>query len=183
MRVIAGAFKGRHLKAVSGMNTRPTTDKVKESVFQMIGPYFDGGLGLDLFAGSGSLGIEALSRGLHRCIFIDVNGKAIQTIKQNLASLSLMEDSTEVYKADAKRALKACAKRKLSFDFIAMDPPYKLHYHKQMLEEIEKLNLLNGGGWILCEHDSQDTLTDTKQLSVVRKETYGTIGITIYRKQ
>ena len=84
MRVISGSKKGLPLKAVPGTNTRPTTDKVKESIFNMIGPYFDGGIAVDLFAGSGDLGIESLSRGIDLCIFIEKDQKAIQTINENL---------------------------------------------------------------------------------------------------
>ena len=81
MRVVSGTAKEEHLKAVPGNATRPTTDKVKEAMFNMIGPYFDGGIGLDLFAGSGGLGIEALSRGMDKVIFVDRDDKAIQTIQ------------------------------------------------------------------------------------------------------
>ncbi len=77
MRVVSGSCKGKALQAVPGNSTRPTTDKVKEAMFNMIGPYFEGGIGLDLFAGSGGLGIEALSRGLDKMIFVDRDGKAI----------------------------------------------------------------------------------------------------------
>ena len=77
MRVVSGNYKGKGLKAVPGNSTRPTTDKVKEAMFNMIGPYFDGGIGLDLFAGSGGLGIEALSRGLDKVIFVDRDAKSL----------------------------------------------------------------------------------------------------------
>lgn len=99
--------KGRSLKAVAGTSTRPTTDKVKESIFNMIGPYFDGGRGLDLFAGSGGLGIEALSRGFEHCIFVDRDFKAIQTVKSNLKTLELTKHA-QVYRNDAERALRCC---------------------------------------------------------------------------
>ena len=89
MRVVSGKCKGQSLKAVPGNSTRPTTDKVKEAIFNMIGPYFEGGLGLDLFAGSGGLGIEALSRGLERVIFVDRDKSAIGTIHDNLHKCGL----------------------------------------------------------------------------------------------
>src|SRR5690625_6876170 len=89
MRVIAGSHKGRKLKSVPGKQTRPTSDKVKETVFHTIGPFFTGGKCLDLFAGSGSLGIEALSRGMEQAIFIDQYPKAVQTIKRNLQLLNI----------------------------------------------------------------------------------------------
>lgn len=183
MRVISGTFKGRSLKAVPGMNTRPTTDKVKEAIFQVMGPYFEGGLGLDLFAGSGGLGIEALSRGLDRCIFVDHNAKAIHTIKENLSTLHISEEQFEIYKADAIRALKACAKRELQFDLIMIDPPYKLRNHLKLINLIEEHQLLKGSGWILCEHDSKDVLSDTSFFSVFKRVDYGMIGITLFRKK
>ena len=113
MRIISGDKKGLPLKAVPGKDTRPTTDKVKESIFNMIGPYFEGGKGLDLFAGSGGLGIEALSRGFNEMIFVDRDMKAIQTVKENLRSAGLGEQA-EVYRNEADRALKAIVKRDLS---------------------------------------------------------------------
>src|SRR4051794_16080351 len=112
MRVVSGSCKGKVLKAVPGNSTRPTTDKVKEAMFNIIGPYFDGGIGLDLFAGSGGLGIEALSRGLDKVIFVDRDGKAIQTIHDNIHSCQF-DDKVEVYRNDAERATKAVIKREL----------------------------------------------------------------------
>src|SRR6478752_9448695 len=110
VRVVSGICKGRPLKAVPGNSTRPTTDKVKEAMFNMIGPYFNGGIGLDLFAGSGSLGIEALSRGLEKVIFVDRDAKAIQIIQENIHNCKIV-DAVEVYRNDALRAMKAIIKR------------------------------------------------------------------------
>ena len=124
MRVVSGKCKGHPLKAVPGNTTRPTTDKVKESIFNMIYPYFDGGIALDLFGGSGGLGIEALSRGIDKAIFVDRDSKAIKVIHQNLESCRVQEQA-EVYRNDAERAVKALIKREMSFDLILIDPPYK----------------------------------------------------------
>ena len=98
MRVISGSRKGRPLQAVPGKGTRPTVDKVKESVFNMIGPFFEGGIALDLYAGTGGLGIEALSRGIDKVIFVDANRKAIDVIHKNLADTQFSEQA-EVYKS------------------------------------------------------------------------------------
>ena len=110
MRVVSGKCEGHPLKAVPGNTTRPTTDKVKESIFNMIGPYFDGGVALDLFGGSGGLGIEAISRGIDKAIFVDRDNKAIKVIHQNLESCRIQEQA-EVYRNDAERAIKALIKR------------------------------------------------------------------------
>jgi len=104
MRVISGERKGTRLKAVPGSATRPTTDKVKESLFNIIGPYFAGGDALDLYAGSGGLGIEALSRGCDHAVFVDKQTKAIQTIQENLR-VTRYEANATVYRQDARQAL------------------------------------------------------------------------------
>ncbi|MFS0672328.1 16S rRNA (guanine(966)-N(2))-methyltransferase RsmD [Ornithinibacillus sp. 179-J 7C1 HS] len=183
MRVIAGIHKGRQLKAVPGKSTRPTTDKVKEAVFQILGPFFNGGQALDLFAGSGSLGLEALSRGMETCIFVDKHPKAVQTIKENVSMLKL-EDNVEIFRADAFRALTAAAKRELRFDLIFLDPPYNKVNYEELLDLIEKEHLLRVDGIIYCEHDINDTMPDSISSLTIKKQVKygGTIGVTIYQK-
>jgi 16S rRNA (guanine966-N2)-methyltransferase len=183
MRVIAGLHKGRKLKAVSGKTTRPTTDKVKEAVFQVIGPFFTGGNVLDLFAGSGALGIEALSRGMDFSVFIDQQSKAIHTIYNNLKSLGIT-DQAEVYRNDAFRALLALSKRELQFDLILLDPPYKRQDFEKLLYEIKKLEMLKKNGFILCEHDISEKLPESiDNCSILKQSNYGdAIGVTIYQE-
>jgi 16S rRNA (guanine966-N2)-methyltransferase len=182
MRVVSGECKGRPLKAVPGSSTRPTTDKVKESIFNIIGPYFNGGLVLDLFAGSGGLGIEALSRGMDKALFIDREYKAVQTIKQNLEACHFT-DRAEVYKNDSERALKAIVKRELCFDLILLDPPYKKQRLVELLEFIGNYNLLTENGYIVCEHAADVTLPDrVNHFERWKFETYGMISVSIYRK-
>lgn len=181
MRVVSGEFKGRVLKAVPGTSTRPTTDKVKESLFNMIGPYFSGGLGLDLFAGSGGLGIEALSRGLDKVIFVDREGKAIHVINENLKACGL-EEKAEVYRNDAVRALKAIQKRDMVFNYIFLDPPYKKQQLVKLLEMIDKEGLVHQEGLIVCEHASEIILPEkVGNIVQTRNEKYGVIGITLYK--
>ncbi|WP_100330808.1 16S rRNA (guanine(966)-N(2))-methyltransferase RsmD [Bacillus xiapuensis] len=181
MRVISGTHKGVSLKAVPGQNTRPTTDKVKESIFNMIGPYFSGGIGLDLFAGSGGLGIEALSRGFEKVLFVDREMKAVQTIKGNLASCGFT-DRSEVYRNDAERALKAVSKRELAFHGIFLDPPYKKQQLEKLMHYIEEKRLLDNQGFIVCEHSSNISLPEAVgRLDQVRMETYGMIRVSIYK--
>ncbi|WP_404433422.1 16S rRNA (guanine(966)-N(2))-methyltransferase RsmD [Sutcliffiella horikoshii] len=180
MRVVSGKWKGRQLKAVPGMNTRPTTDKVKESVFNMIGPYFDGGLALDLFGGSGSLGIEALSRGVDKVIFVDKDGKAIQTIKQNIETFQLGEQ-VEVYRNDAVRALNALKKREIKFDLILLDPPYKKHHLEELIHKISEFELLVPSGLIMAEHSNGVELPEILgTFQRTRKEVYGLTVISVY---
>lgn len=181
MRVVSGELKGRILKAVPGTSTRPTTDKVKESLFNMIGPYFTGGMGLDLFAGSGGLGIEALSRGLEKVIFVDRDGKSIHIVNENLKSCGL-ENRAEVYRNDAARALKAIQKRDLTFNYIFLDPPYKKQQLVMLLEMIAKEKLIHEDGLVVCEHASDIQLPESiGGLKQARNEKYGIIGITLYK--
>ncbi|WP_068672494.1 16S rRNA (guanine(966)-N(2))-methyltransferase RsmD [Oceanobacillus sp. Castelsardo] len=183
MRVVAGSFKGRQLKAVPGKSTRPTTDKVKEAVFQMIGPFFDGGSVLDLFAGSGSLGIEALSRGMTNGVFVDKHPKAIHTIKENIKLLKI-EDKVEIYRADAFRAVKAAAKRELVFDLVLLDPPYGKMDYVKLINQLLESNLINENGIIYCEHEWNEDLSDMdSSLEMIKQDNFGgTIGLTIYKK-
>lgn len=180
MRVVSGTCKGRPLKAVPGVGTRPTTDKVKEAIFNMIGPYFEGGQGLDLFAGSGGLGIEALSRGLDTVIFVDRDPKAVFTIKENITACSL-ESRTEVYRNDAERALKALKKRDMAFDYIFLDPPYKKQQLVSLLDQISEEGRLNRLGRIVCEHSKDVQMPDNAGgLEKIKSEVYGIIAISIY---
>jgi len=183
MRVIAGELKGRKLGTVSGDATRPTTDKIKEAVFHMLGPFFDSGSCLDLFSGSGALGIEALSRGMEKAIFIDKNQSAIQVINQNLQNLEVA-DRAEVYRTDAMRALQAVSKRGLQFDLVLMDPPYgKVDYIK-LIEQALAFNIIKKGGFLYAEHVPSEPLpVESDALRIIKRTDYSqTIGITIYEK-
>ncbi|WP_449539900.1 16S rRNA (guanine(966)-N(2))-methyltransferase RsmD [Ferdinandcohnia sp. Marseille-Q9671] len=182
MRVVSGMKKGLRLKAVPGVSTRPTTDKVKEAIFNIIGPYFEGGYGLDLFGGSGGLGIEALSRGIDKMIFVDRDQKAIQTIKTNLETCDL-HNQAEVYRNDASRALKAIVKRELQFDLIFLDPPYKQQKLTELMTEISEHEVLSNEGYVVAEHGSDVILEKSiGMLTQVRHEVYGVIGVSIYRR-
>ncbi|GGP15774.1 16S rRNA (guanine(966)-N(2))-methyltransferase RsmD [Oceanobacillus neutriphilus] len=182
MRVIAGIHKGRGLKSVAGESTRPTTDKVKEAVFQIMGPFFSGGLGLDLFAGSGSLGIEALSREMSKMIFVDKHPKAVQTIKENLKTLKL-EQQAEVYRNDAQRALKAISKRELQFDLVLLDPPYKNKDYLKLLDYLLDNQMLKKNAIVYCEHDKSNMLPNAyKSLKAIKQADYGgLVQVTIYQ--
>lgn len=181
MRVVSGKCKGHPLKAVPGNTTRPTTDKVKESIFNMIGPYFDGGIALDLFGGSGGLGIEAISRGIDKAIFVDRDNKAIKTIHQNLESCRIQEQA-EVYRNDAERAIKALIKREMSFDLILIDPPYKDQKIVSLISVMDQHGLLHNAGLIMAERGNDVVLPESiGRLVKVRAEKYGITAISIYK--
>ncbi len=182
VRIIAGERKGLTLKAVSGLKTRPTTDKVKESLFNMIGPYFDGGSGLDLYGGSGSLAIEALSRGMGHVVIVDRDRKAIATIKANLQSCQYSEQA-EVFCNDATRALKALIKRKLRFSYIFLDPPYARQKLAEEIRIIDENGLLTEDGKVVAEHSSTLKLPEAIASSFLwKQESYGDTTISIFTK-
>lgn len=173
MRVIAGDCKGKHLKPVPGTSTRPTTDKVKEALFNRIGPYFEGGRGIDLYAGSGGLGIEALSRGISHMIFVDRDPKAIKVVHENIRACGLSGEA-DVYRNDAHRALKVVEKRGLKFRVMFLDPPYFRQKLDADLHKIDECGLLEPGGKVVSEHNEDVELAESYgKLSLESSETYG----------
>jgi 16S rRNA (guanine(966)-N(2))-methyltransferase RsmD len=181
MRVIAGTARGRTLKAVPGTTTRPTTDKVKEAIFSMIGPYFDGGRALDLFAGTGGLGIEAISRGIDKAVFIDADRKAIETIQANLATVKF-SDQAAVFRNDSLRAVKKLGEKREAFDLVFLDPPYVIQTMHEVIAELQELGLVHADSVIVVEHDA--ALTYPEQIGAftcTRRATYGDTAISIYR--
>ncbi|KQL44326.1 16S rRNA (guanine(966)-N(2))-methyltransferase RsmD [Brevibacillus choshinensis] len=180
MRVISGEHKGRRLAAVPGKGTRPTTDKVKESIFNMIGPYFDGGWALDLYAGTGGLGIEALSRGVDRSVFVERDARAFAVVKQNLETCRL-EGSADLYRMDADRAIRTLATRKQAFDLVFLDPPYAQQKIAEEIRLLQELDLLADGAWIVAEHDVDVKLPEEIGDCVQdRASTYGDTAVTLY---
>ena len=183
MRVISGEYRGRKLKSLTGDNTRPTSDKVKESIFNMIGPYFEDGMVLDLFAGSGGLAIEAISRGMTLAVCVDRNYQAMKVIQENIM-ITKNPQKFETLKMDANQAIKRLSLEKRSFDLIFLDPPYA---RQEIIDQIEKMiegQLLNERTTIVCETDKSVELPETiLNLTQIRRQVYGTSAVTIYRNE
>ncbi|OEH85767.1 16S rRNA (guanine(966)-N(2))-methyltransferase RsmD [Desulfuribacillus stibiiarsenatis] len=184
MRIISGEKKGLRLKAVPGMNTRPTTDRVKESVFNIIGPYFADCYVLDLFAGSGALGIEAVSRGAARSVFVDNATVAINTIQENLRLANVI-DRAEVLKSDWKSACDKLASKGYSFDLVFLDPPYQQFENQieTILQTLLDKELLNRHAKIICEQDSKSNLPLQFMNLSGKYYKYGNTGITVFYKE
>ncbi|WP_332647928.1 16S rRNA (guanine(966)-N(2))-methyltransferase RsmD [Lysinibacillus sp. 54212] len=181
MRVVAGERKGMPLKAIAGTTTRPTTDKVKESIFNMIGPFFDGGTALDLFAGSGGLGIEALSRGAEKAIFVEKDAKAFCVLQDNIKKCRY-EDYVELFRTDASRAVKGLLKRDISIDYLFVDPPYHKKEYYDLVQALEQGERLAKNAIIVCEHGVEIALPDSYgKFKLTRQETYGSTIVSIYR--
>ena len=157
MRVIAGSAKRLRLKTLDGMDTRPTTDRIKETLFNMLSPYLYDCIFLDLFAGSGGIGIEALSRGALEAVFVEKNPKAMACIRENLKYTRLDRKALTI-SSDVMTALYRLEGEK-QFDFIFMDPPYNQELEKKVLEYLADSQLLSDEGVIIVEA-SKDTSFD-----------------------
>lgn len=176
MRVVSGSARGTVLQSLKGDRTRPTTDKVKEAMFSIINFYIGQASVLDLFAGSGGLGIEALSRGADRCVFLDNNREAAAIVTQNLEKTRLSH-LAQVEVCDYKNFLIAT---KNTFDIILLDPPYNRFMCDEALGIIYERGLLNDGGIIVCETEFGEVVTTDFILKKDYK--YGNTKLSVYTK-
>ena len=153
MRVIAGKFKSRRLEAPAGMHTRPTSDRLRETLFNVLAPRIEDSVWLDLFAGSGAIGIEALSRDARSVYFVESSAAAARTIRKNLHTLEINEGA-EVIERDAAVALRMLDSEAVACDFVFLDPPYrKMGDYEQVLGFLSQSRLLNTGCQMIAEHD------------------------------
>ncbi len=182
MRVISGSARGLKLVALEGMNTRPTTDRVKENLFNIIAPYIEEDSKiLDLFAGSGALGVEALSRGARSAVFCDSNEKSIEIIKNNIQRARFI-DKSEVFFGEAQLILKKLSHMGKKFDIIFLDPPYSKDIVPDILVGLEKMGILEDKVIIVSETDVEDLLPEeTETLIVSKKQIYGKTKLTFYK--
>ena len=175
MRIISGKYKGKNIMGFNVEGTRPTMDRVKESMFGMIQNNIKNSICLDLFAGSGSLGIEALSNGAKTCYFVEKNDEIYNILKNNLKDIS---DSILI-KNDYKIALKSFV-GKVKFDVVFLDPPYKLNLISDILDFIYSNDLLNDDGIIVCEFENE--ILDFPNFELYKSRKYGSKKVNIYRK-
>lgn len=182
MRVISGTYGGRPLKSLASELTRPTGDKLKETLFNLIGPYFKGGNVLDLYAGSGALGIEAVSRGMDQAVLVDNNYEAIQIINENV-TMTKEEMKFEVMNTSADAALNTLAIRHEKFSLIFLDPPYEKQEVETDIEKIIEQDLLNDIAVIVCEVARDVELPEAiEELSLWDERVYRTKKLVIYQK-
>lgn len=175
MRVIAGIRKGLKLKAPEGIKTRPTTDRVKESVFNIIQSHIPADRVLDLFAGSGALGIEALSRRCGKCVFVEHNREAYSIVEHNL-NLSKLSDNAELIFTDSVNYLTSVSK---PFDIIFLDPPYNKGFLAPVLERIYERELLTKDGIIVIETEKGGESAAHSRFRTIRDAIYGKTVITV----
>ncbi|MCI8688460.1 MAG: 16S rRNA (guanine(966)-N(2))-methyltransferase RsmD [Lawsonibacter sp.] len=179
MRIISGSARGRRLKEPMGMDTRPTTDKVKESLFNIIQFELEGRRVLDLFAGTGQLGLEALSRGAEHCTFVDQRREAAALVKENV-KLCRFEGQARVVQGESQAFLRACGEK---FDVIFLDPPYQTNLLEQCIEKITRFDILREHGIIVCESGTEWTIPPLEPpYEAGREYRYGQIKLTVCRR-
>lgn len=178
MRVITGKARGKRLYTLEGMSVRPTSEKVKEAVFSAIQFEIEGRNVLDLFAGSGQLGIEAISRGAKGAVFVDSSKQSLETVKKNLAVTDFSALSKTVL-SDYSQYLLICSEK---FDIAFLDPPYNIGILSDALKKTERV--MNDGGTIICEHPPEVSLPETVgRFAQWRSYKYGKICVTVYKKE
>jgi len=173
MRVISGSAKGIQLNSLEGLETRPTLDRVKEALFSSIQFQIQDARILDLFSGSGALGIEALSRNAKQAVFCDNSRRAIQIIKDNLERTKL-KDKAIVIQKDYIECLESLD---MKFDFIFLDPPYKTDFVENAIEKILSLDLLQKNGTIIIETDRKDNILENIEMELKNIKKYGRVKL------
>lgn len=180
MRVITGTARGRKLGQLQGMDTRPTTDQVKESIFNIIQFDIEGRRVLDLFGGTGQLGIEALSRGAASCTFVDQRKDAVSLIRSNL-KLCQLSDKARVVQGEALSFLSTVREQ---YHLVFLDPPYQTDLLENAIKKIAEIDMLTENGIIICESPADKVLPELPQpYHKGREYRYGKIKITVYRKE
>jgi 16S rRNA (guanine(966)-N(2))-methyltransferase RsmD len=174
MRIISGIYKGRKILGDNIEGTRPTMDRIKESLFGIIQNKVKNSICLDLFAGSGSLGLEAISNGAQTCYFVDKNKIVIDILNKNMKDIK----NKDIIHNNYLNALKYFKDNKITFDIIFLDPPYKDNLIKPSLEYIINNNLLNKDGIIVCEYESE---VFESNLEIIKEKKYGSKNIRIYK--
>jgi len=179
MRIISGKYRGKKIDIVGLDSTRETQDKIRGAIFNSIYPYMDNlKICLDLFSGSGSMGIEAISRGFEYCYFNDLNINAYKTTKKNIESCKISDYN--VYNLDYKECLETL--KNVKFDCIFLDPPYKLEVISDIINYVIENNMLNPNGLIVCEYE-YDFNIDNPKLEIVKEKSYGYKSVRIYLKK
>lgn len=180
MRIISGFLKGRIIGGYNIEGTRPTMDRVRESLFSIIQNNIGNSTVLDLFSGSGILGLESISNGSKYCYFNDLNSKCVDNIKKIVNEFNI-EDKCYITNLDYKKALEYYKEKNIKFNIIFLDPPYKMNCINEIINFIIDNNLLVSNGLIICEVDN-NYLDEFKNLELIKSKKYGNKYIYIYKK-
>jgi 16S rRNA (guanine966-N2)-methyltransferase len=181
MRIIAGKYRGRRLLAPSGRRIRPTSDRIRESIFNIVGSDIQGQNILDLFAGTGAMGIEALSRGAERAVFIDKHPEALECIRANIGPLAI-PDQWDIIRWDVASNLDCLAKTAMRYDFAFIDPPYNRGLAVQALENVVACDAMATGGLVVLEHHRLEKIVGRdNRITLLDQRRYGKTLVSFLR--
>lgn len=180
MRIISGTNKGMKLYAPEGDSVRPTSDKIKEAIFNMLGYIDDEAVILDLFSGSGGIGIEFLARGAKQCYFVDLSHKSLSYVKKNL-ELSKFKEKAKIISSDYEKAILNLSNENIKFDYIFADPPYALNCGSNIANKVIENNLLKKDGTLIIETDKSEKVIENIDTDVIKykEKIYGRTRISI----
>jgi len=182
MRIISGTNKGKKLYAPEGKRVRPTGDKIKEAIFNIIGSIDEESTVLELFAGSGSIGIEFLARGAKHCTFVDISRKSLNYVKKNL-ELCNFSEKANIISSDYEKAIINLSKDNEKFDYIFADPPYELNLSNKILNKIIEYDILKNDGLLIIESDKSEKVIDNEVANMIeyKEKIYGRTKISIIK--
>lgn len=181
MRIIAGRFRGRTLAAPTSAAVRPTADRVREAVYSILGERVVGSRVLDLFAGTGAMGLEALSRGAARAVFVDHHRSSVALIRANLERCGIRPPEGEILAMSAAAAVSRLASQNCQFDLIFMDPPYGKGWINKTLEILDPVAAT--GALVIAEHHEQDAIADfLPPWKAEDQRRYGTVSVTFFQR-
>jgi len=182
MRIISGTNKGKKLYAPEGMSVRPTSDKIKQAIFNIFGFIDEESTVLDLFAGSGNVGIEFLARGVKECYFVDASHKSLSFVRKNI-ELCNFQDRSKIIQSDYEKAIINLSKLNHKFDYIFADPPYDLLCSTNIAEKVFEYNLLAEGGMLIIESDKSEQIFENidNNLFKYKEKIYGRTRISIIK--
>jgi 16S rRNA (guanine966-N2)-methyltransferase len=183
MRIIGGEFRGRKIKQPPFEAVRPTKDQVREAVFNVIAEKVPGSKVLDIFAGSGAYGLEALSRGAEECVFVEKRSQCSRVITENIRLLGIVE-RTKIKTKDALKTLELFGKNGERFDLIFSDPPYNKGMGKKTLIMVSHYDILKPAGLLIIEHHRSESIPEVEgNVSIFKQKTYGDISISVFLKK
>lgn len=178
MRIIGGKAKGKLVITLKNNNIRPTGAKVREAIFNIIAPYIEDSVFLDGFAGSGAVGIEAISRGAKKCVFVDNNHASINIIKKNINNTGV-EDASIVIKDNFFNFIK---QNKYNFDIIFLDPPYAMDGVCDIVVNVQQAGILQEGGLLIIEHESGIIINSSEKMTLTKQKKYSDTTVSIYER-
>ncbi len=183
MRIVGGTYRSRALKSLRGRALRPTSDRLRETLFDILGPTVEGSVFVDVYAGTGAVGIEALSRGARQAIFIERHTAAVKLIHSNLASLGISSSRADILAMDALRGLELLASRRVHAHFFFLDPPYaEEEEYERTLDFLDRSPMLTPGGRVIVEHPKRRALPEyLESLERVRVVEQGDAALSFYR--